>query len=59
MRQAGVGVKDRRYILWCLNKFRLGEDPSEFAHAERPKKKIRGWGPSVQFGKRIRSRRLR
>ncbi|KAF8526159.1 hypothetical protein JB92DRAFT_1190612 [Gautieria morchelliformis] len=59
MRRAGVGVKDRRYILWSLEKFRQGHDPADFAHPERPKKKIRGWGPSVQFGKRIRSRRHR
>ncbi|KIJ54396.1 hypothetical protein M422DRAFT_222003 [Sphaerobolus stellatus SS14] len=59
MKHAGVGVQDRRYILWCLNKLRLGQDPSEIAHPVKPKKKIRGWGPSVQFGKRIRSRRKR
>ncbi|KAF8582824.1 hypothetical protein K439DRAFT_1391153 [Ramaria rubella] len=59
MKQAGVGVQDRRYILWSLDKFRQGKEPSDFAHPEQPKKKIRGWGPSVQFGKRIRSRRHR
>jgi len=59
MKKAGVGVKDRRYILWSLEKFRQGQDPSDFAHAETPKKIIRGWGPSVQLGKRIRSRRHR
>jgi hypothetical protein len=63
MRRAGVGVKDRRYvlesdsilsvyhsdlnvvcsyILWSLEKFRQGHDPADFAHPERPKKKIRG-----------------
>jgi hypothetical protein len=31
-----------RYILWSMEKFRLGEDPSDFAHAPKPKKKIRG-----------------
>jgi hypothetical protein len=30
------------YILWCLNKYRAGEDPQQFAHPEKPKKKIRG-----------------
>ena len=62
MKEAGVGVKDRRYvrttsvnhllefksllnfsyILWSLEKFRQGHDPEDFAHPERPKKKIRG-----------------
>ncbi|KIP10206.1 hypothetical protein PHLGIDRAFT_66140, partial [Phlebiopsis gigantea 11061_1 CR5-6] len=58
MKEAGVAVKDRRYILWCMEKFRLGMDPKEFAHPPKPRKKIRGWGPAVQNGKRIRSRRL-
>ncbi|VDC00773.1 unnamed protein product [Peniophora sp. CBMAI 1063] len=53
----GVDVRDRRYLLWSLEKFRAGEDPKSFAHEARGKKKIRGHGPSVQGGKRIRSRR--
>lgn len=57
MKEAGMAVRDRRYILWAMNRFRLGEDPAKYAHEAKPKKKIRGWGPSVQFGKRIRSRR--
>ncbi|KAF9642257.1 hypothetical protein BDM02DRAFT_3078229, partial [Thelephora ganbajun] len=57
LKKQGVGVRDRRYILWAMQKYRIGADPTEFAHAVTPKKKIRGWGPSVQNGKRIRSRR--
>ncbi|KAI0031391.1 IGR protein motif-domain-containing protein [Vararia minispora EC-137] len=59
LKEAGVEVRDRRYILWCVQKFRLGEDPKGFAHELKPKKKIRGRGPAVQNGKRIRSRRKR
>lgn len=32
-----------RYILWCLEKFRAGQSPKDFAHAPPPKKKIRGF----------------
>jgi len=31
-----------RYILWCLEKFRQGEDPKEYAREPPPKKKHRG-----------------
>ncbi|KXN88163.1 hypothetical protein AN958_07622 [Leucoagaricus sp. SymC.cos] len=74
MKKAGLAVKDRRYvvfhlealnakfiryILWCMEKYRFGYDPRSFAHEAKPKKKVRGWGPKVQNGKRIRSRRLK
>ncbi|KAL1736620.1 IGR protein motif-domain-containing protein [Schizophyllum commune] len=59
LRAAGLPVKDRRYILWCMEKYRQGVSPSEIAHDPKPKKTIRGWGPKVQNGKRIRSRRLK
>ncbi|EIW80987.1 hypothetical protein CONPUDRAFT_165224 [Coniophora puteana RWD-64-598 SS2] len=59
MKTAGVSVKDRRYIMWCMNRYRLGEPIKDFAHEAKPKKKIRGRGPAVQNGKRIRSRRDR
>ncbi|KAF7299619.1 IGR domain-containing protein [Mycena chlorophos] len=49
----------RRYILWCMEKYRQGSPVTAFAHPPPPKKTIRGWGPSVQNGKRIRSRRDR
>ncbi|KAJ3566111.1 hypothetical protein NP233_g7201 [Leucocoprinus birnbaumii] len=42
MKKAGLAVKDRRYILWCMEKYRLGADPREFAHEAKPKKTIRG-----------------
>ncbi|TFY66729.1 hypothetical protein EVG20_g4363 [Dentipellis fragilis] len=57
MRKAGIPVKDRRYIMWSMEKYRQGQDPSDFAYEAKGKKKIRGWGPAVQNGKRIRSRR--
>jgi len=59
LKEQGVAVRDRRYILWAMEKFRQGENPVQFAHELKPKKKIRGRGPAVQFGKRIRSRRKR
>ncbi|KAL5524451.1 hypothetical protein ACEPAF_9591 [Sanghuangporus sanghuang] len=59
LKEAGLTVRDRRYILWCMEKFRQGYEPKEVAHPPTPKKKIRGHGPAVQNGKRIRSRRLR
>ncbi|TBU46340.1 IGR protein motif-domain-containing protein [Dichomitus squalens] len=57
MKKAGLSVRDRRYILWSMEKFRQGEDPADFAHPAKPEKKIRGRGPAVQNGKRLRSRR--
>ncbi|KAI5121407.1 hypothetical protein M0805_003179 [Coniferiporia weirii] len=59
LKAAGLAVRDRRYVLWCMSKYRQGFDPIEFAHEPKPKKKVRGHGPAVQNGKRIRSRRLR
>ncbi|KAJ3904612.1 IGR protein motif-domain-containing protein [Lentinula edodes] len=57
MRKVGLSVRDRRYALWCMSKFRRGLAVEEFAHEPKPKKTVRGWGPSVQNGKRIRSKR--
>ncbi|KAJ3817828.1 IGR protein motif-domain-containing protein [Lentinula raphanica] len=57
LRKAGMGVKDRRYALWCMSKYRRGLAVEEFAHEQKPQKTVRGWGPSVQNGKRIRSKR--
>ncbi|KAF8073684.1 hypothetical protein FPV67DRAFT_1478911 [Lyophyllum atratum] len=59
LRKSGLAVRDRRYILWCMEKYRSGLPIASFAHEPKPKKTIRGWGPSVQNGKRIRSRRLK
>ncbi|TDL17257.1 hypothetical protein BD410DRAFT_816541 [Rickenella mellea] len=57
MKKMGLTIQDRRYILWAMEKFRQGEDPQKFWHPEKPKKTVRGRGPAVQNGKRIRSRR--
>ena len=43
LKGAGVSVKDRKYLLWSLEKFR--------------QKKVRGWGPRVQKGYRVRGMR--
>ncbi|KAG9046304.1 hypothetical protein FS837_004662 [Tulasnella sp. UAMH 9824] len=51
LKDAGVGVKDRRYFLWCLEKFRAGGDPSEFAIPAKPKKKFRGWDSQFEATK--------
>lgn len=50
----GVAVKDRKYLLWSLEKFRQGENPRDFAYDIKKKKKVRGWGPRVQKGYRVR-----
>lgn len=42
MRKAGVAVRDRRYILWCMAKFRRGIPVEEFAHEAKKAKTIRG-----------------
>ncbi|TFK40670.1 IGR protein motif-domain-containing protein [Crucibulum laeve] len=57
LKESGLAVRDRRYILWCMEKYRQGLAIKDFAHEPRPKKTVRGWGPKVQNGKRIRSRR--
>ncbi|KAE8226331.1 hypothetical protein CF319_g1054 [Tilletia indica] len=57
LKASGVTVKDRRYILWALEKFRQGQDPAQFSLGVKPKKKIRGWGPRVQNGIRVRGRK--
>jgi len=59
MRGQGLAVKDRRYILWAMQQFRLGKEPTQVSYPPTPKKKVRGRGPAVQNGKRIRSRRKR
>lgn len=48
---------ERRYFLWALEKYRQGYAPTDFAHDIKPKKKVRGWGPRVQNGIRVRGRR--
>jgi len=34
---------DNRYILWCMEKYRSGNDPREFAYEQKPAKVIRGY----------------
>ncbi|KAF5382550.1 hypothetical protein D9615_002841 [Tricholomella constricta] len=59
LKKSGLAVRDRRYILWCMEKYRNGLPIESFAHEPKPKKTIRGWGPAVQNGKRIRSRKMK
>merc|ERR1711939_1106910 len=54
LKEQGLAPKERRYLLWYLEKFRQGGDPAEYDIAPKPRKKIRGWGPAVQHGVRIR-----
>ncbi|GAA5990372.1 hypothetical protein JCM10908_007341 [Rhodotorula pacifica] len=54
LRDAGMDIKQTRYTLWLLEKYRQGHDPATVAVAATPKKTIRGWGPKVQNGKRVR-----
>ncbi|KAF9507981.1 hypothetical protein BS47DRAFT_1332989 [Hydnum rufescens UP504] len=53
-KKLGVGVRDRRYVMWAMEKYRFGAEPRDFAHEIAPKKKYRGRGPRIQNGKRIR-----
>jgi hypothetical protein len=42
LKKAGLPVRDRRYILWAMNKYRLGQMPETFAHEAPAKKTVRG-----------------
>ncbi|KAM0751921.1 hypothetical protein T439DRAFT_288039, partial [Meredithblackwellia eburnea MCA 4105] len=53
-REMGMSVKERRYLMWVLEGVRQGKKVEDIAIPLKPKKKYRGWGPKVQFGKRIR-----
>ncbi|POW07877.1 hypothetical protein PSTT_07954 [Puccinia striiformis] len=48
--------KERRYLLRCMELFRMGLDPKDFSVGPRKPKKFRGWGPRVQHGKRLRGK---
>ncbi|GAA5912577.1 mitochondrial 37S ribosomal protein mS41 FYV4 [Sporobolomyces salmoneus] len=50
----GMNIKESKYLLRILEKYRQGFNPDVVAVKEKPKKTIRGWGPRVQNGKRIR-----
>lgn len=54
LKGAGVEAKDRKYLLWSLEKARQGLHPNDFAYDIKKKKKVRGWGPRVQKGYRVR-----
>ncbi|KAG0138888.1 hypothetical protein CROQUDRAFT_55535, partial [Cronartium quercuum f. sp. fusiforme G11] len=56
MKSKSINVKERRYLLWAMELFRHGLDPKEFAVKLKKKKTIRGWGPRVQNGKRLRGK---
>ena len=43
LRAARAVLCGSRYLLWSMERFRQGEDPSEFAHEAKPEKKIRGY----------------
>jgi hypothetical protein len=32
-----------RYILWAMERYRQQDNPADYAHEPRPKKKIRGY----------------
>ncbi|WWC91022.1 uncharacterized protein L201_005962 [Kwoniella dendrophila CBS 6074] len=50
----GLSVKERRYLLWAFSRYSQGSAPSTFIKPPRPPKKIRGWGPKIQNGVRVR-----
>ncbi|GAA5971346.1 hypothetical protein JCM3765_007010 [Sporobolomyces pararoseus] len=52
--EIGMTVKESRYFLNILEKYRQGFNPDQIAVEEKPKKTIRGWGPRVQNGIRVR-----
>jgi len=54
LKKKGVGVQERRYILWCMQRYRQGFNIYDLAYGPKSPKKIRGRGPSVQNGKNIR-----
>ncbi|CAO1617970.1 unnamed protein product [Sympodiomycopsis kandeliae] len=57
LKTAGVAVKERRYVLWAMEKFRQGYNPEQFRIKPKKKKIVRGWGPRVQHGFRVSGRR--
>ncbi|EGG01958.1 uncharacterized protein MELLADRAFT_110614 [Melampsora larici-populina 98AG31] len=56
LKSKSINPKERRYLLWAMELFRHGKDPKEFAVKLKKKKVIRGWGPRVQNGKRLRGK---
>ncbi|GAA5840919.1 hypothetical protein JCM5353_003117 [Sporobolomyces roseus] len=52
--QVGMNIKETRYLLRVLEKYRQGFNPDQVAIKEKPKKVLRGWGARVQNGVRVR-----
>ncbi|KAH8921929.1 hypothetical protein BT69DRAFT_1298329 [Atractiella rhizophila] len=50
----GMSLKERKYLLRVMERYRQGAHPTQVAVPLKPPKKIRGWGPKIQFGKRVR-----
>lgn len=42
LKEAGVGVKERRYVLWSMEKYRQGYEPHQFRIKPKKKKIVRG-----------------
>ena len=40
--ERGVGAKERKYILWAMERFRQGYNPYNIAYNPKPKKVVRG-----------------
>ncbi|BEI81100.1 hypothetical protein CcaverHIS002_0202600 [Cutaneotrichosporon cavernicola] len=53
MSDAGMTPRERRYVMWALERYSHGDAPSTFIRPPTPAKKFRGWGPRVQNGKRV------
>ncbi|KAH9820271.1 hypothetical protein DFH28DRAFT_1052584 [Melampsora americana] len=56
LKSTSINPKERKYLLWSMERFRHGQDPKEFSIKLKKKKTIRGWGPRVQNGKRLRGK---
>ncbi|BGP27468.1 hypothetical protein JCM10295v2_006436 [Rhodotorula toruloides] len=54
LREAGMNIKQSKYCLWLLEKYRQGFNPAHVAIPQKPKKKFRGWGPKIQHGVRVK-----
>ncbi|GAA5861970.1 hypothetical protein JCM8547_001542 [Rhodosporidiobolus lusitaniae] len=54
LKDAGLTTKESRYLLWLLERYRHGHDPAQIAIPATKAKTIRGWGPKVQNGVRVR-----
>ncbi|KAK8844154.1 hypothetical protein IAR55_006948 [Kwoniella newhampshirensis] len=55
LQDVGLAIKERRYILWAFSRYSQGSNPSSFIRPPKPSKKVRGWGPKIQNGVRVRA----